>query len=51
VIEYLRPVRERYQQLAADVGYIESVLAQGAQKAAPLAAQTLQIVKERVGLG
>jgi len=51
VIEYLRPIRERYAELSAEPGYIEAVLQKGAEKAGPLAAQTLQTVKERVGLG
>ncbi len=51
VIEYLRPVRERYAALAADPGHVEALLRKGAEKAAPLAARTLQAVKERVGLG
>ena len=51
VIEYLRPIRTRYQELAADPGYVEAVLRQGAEKAAPAAARTMALVKERVGLG
>jgi len=51
VIEYLRPIRERYKELSAELGYIDSVLERGAEKAAPLAAETLGVVKERVGLG
>ena len=33
LIELLRPVRERYAELHADRGHVESVLAQGAAKA------------------
>jgi len=51
VIEYLRPIRERYAELAADPDYVEAVLQQGAEKAGPVAAKTLQTVKERMGLG
>ncbi len=50
-IEFLRPVRERYAELATDPGYIEQVLRDGAEKAGPVAARTLQKAKERVGLG
>ena len=51
VIEFLRPIRERYVQLEAAPDYVEQVLLTGADKAGPVAAATLQAVKERVGLG
>lgn len=51
VIEYLRPIRERYAVLAADPTRVDELLRQGAEKAAPLAAATLRRVQERLGLG
>ncbi len=51
VIEYLRPIRERYSELEAEPGYIDEVLRQGAERAGPVAAETLEMVTERVGLG
>ncbi|MFC1921596.1 tryptophan--tRNA ligase [Chloroflexota bacterium] len=51
VIEGLAPLQKRYQELTADAGYIDSLLAEGADKARPLAEKTLALVKERVGLG
>ncbi len=51
VIEFLRPIRERYAELEAAPDYIEALLHKGAEKAAPVAADTLATVKERVGLG
>ncbi|MFC2014833.1 tryptophan--tRNA ligase [Chloroflexota bacterium] len=51
VIEGLRPLQTRYQELTADPGYIDSLLTQGANRARPLAEKTLALVKERVGLG
>jgi tryptophanyl-tRNA synthetase len=49
VIEALRPLRNRYDQLTADMGYLDDVLRQGAERAESVAKQTLTIAKERVG--
>ncbi len=51
VVEGLRPLQTRYQELTADPSYIDSTLAEGANRARPLAEKTLALVKERVGLG
>jgi len=51
VIEGLRPLQERYQELTADPRRIDAILAEGAAKARPLAAKMLTEVKKRVGLG
>jgi tryptophanyl-tRNA synthetase len=51
VIEFLRPVRERYAKLEAEPGYVEGVLRRGAEKARPRAIQTLQTAKDRMGVG
>ena len=49
VIEFLRPVRERYEELAADPARIAGVLAEGAAKAQAIASKTLSEVYDRVG--
>lgn len=51
VVEGLRPLQTRYQELTADPGHIDSLLAEGANRARSLAEKTLALVKERVGLG
>jgi len=51
VIEGLRPLQERYQELTADPRRIDAILAEGAAKARPLAQKMLTEVKKRVGLG
>jgi tryptophanyl-tRNA synthetase len=51
VVEMLAPVRERYLELRADEQALEQVLADGAQRAHELAAQTLADVRERMGVG
>jgi tryptophanyl-tRNA synthetase len=51
VIEYLAPVRERYTELRADEGGLETILEDGAAKARDLAAGTLADVREAMGVG
>jgi tryptophanyl-tRNA synthetase len=51
VIEGLKPVQEKYAALTAEPGYLDSLMAKGADQARPLAEKTLDRVKERIGLG
>ena len=51
VVEYLAPVRERYEQLRADASALESILQDGAGSAQQIAARTLADVRERMGVG
>jgi tryptophanyl-tRNA synthetase len=51
VVEYLRPLQTRYAEFTADPAELDRILAIGADKARPLAEKTLQLAKERVGLG
>jgi tryptophanyl-tRNA synthetase len=51
VIEYLAPVRERYQELRADEAALEAVLEQGAAKARAIAAPTLVEARAAMGIG
>jgi tryptophanyl-tRNA synthetase len=51
VVEYLAPVRERYEQVRADEPSLEAVLAQGAEKARAIAADTLADVRTVMGVG
>jgi tryptophanyl-tRNA synthetase len=50
VVEYLRPVRERYAALADDPREIERALARGAERAREIAVPVLDDVRDRVGL-
>jgi tryptophanyl-tRNA synthetase len=50
-VEALRPLQSRYRELVAEPSYLETLLAEGAVRARPLAEKTLALVKERVGLG
>jgi len=51
VVEYLAPVRGRYQELRADEGELESILQDGARRAQEIAALTLAEVRGRMGVG
>ncbi len=51
VIDYLRPVAERYGDLRSDEAALESILADGAERARKIAGETLGDVRERMGVG
>jgi tryptophanyl-tRNA synthetase len=51
VIEYLAPVRERYEALRSDEAELERILADGAGRAQTIAADTLADVRDRMGVG
>lgn len=49
VVEFVRPLQERYHELAADPGTVSALLAKGADKARIVASQTLAKAKDAVG--
>src|SRR5947209_750890 len=51
VVAYLAPVRERYEELRADEGELERILAAGAEKARAIASDTLLDVRQAMGVG
>jgi len=51
VVEYLAPVRERYQVLRVDEDGLEAILQDGAQRAQAIASETLADVRARMGVG
>ena len=51
LLEFFGPARERRAQLDAKPGYVEEVLRTGAERLAPIAAETLAVVHDRMGLG
>jgi tryptophanyl-tRNA synthetase len=51
VVEYLRPVRERYHELRADEGELLRILRDGADRARAIASDTMRDVRERMGVG
>jgi tryptophanyl-tRNA synthetase len=51
LVEFIRPVRERYRELRPDESRIESVLEEGAGRARAIAIETMEDVRERMGIG
>jgi tryptophanyl-tRNA synthetase len=51
VVEWLTPVRERYEHLRADEAALERMLERGAEKARAMARETLVDVREVMGVG
>src|SRR5215218_9137678 len=51
VVEWLGPVRERYEELRGDEAALEDILAAGAEKARAMARETLADVREAMGVG
>jgi tryptophanyl-tRNA synthetase len=51
VVEYLAPVRQRYEELRADEAELERILEAGAEKARAIASETMVDVRERMGVG
>jgi tryptophanyl-tRNA synthetase len=51
VVEYLRPVRERYAELRRDESEMERTLSEGAAKARAIASPTVALARDRMGIG
>ncbi len=51
IVDYLGPVRQRYEELRGDQAELERILAAGAEKARALAAPTLAEVRAVMGVG
>ena len=49
VAEELRPIREEYDRLMADKGYLESCYREGAEKARAISQRTLDKVYKKIG--
>jgi tryptophanyl-tRNA synthetase len=50
VIETLKPIQERYRRITEDPGYLDDILAAGAERARTIAETTVREVRERVGV-
>jgi tryptophanyl-tRNA synthetase len=51
VVEFLAPVRQRYEELRPDEAALEDALSAGAEKARAIAADTLAEVRSVIGIG
>ena len=50
VVEKLEPIQKKFCELTADRDVIRGILRRGAERAAPMAEDTMKMVRERVGL-
>jgi len=50
LIQHLEPMQRRYREVSEDTGYIESILRDGADRVRPIAAETVELTKSRMGL-
>ena len=50
VISKVEPIQKRYNEIMSEPGFLASVLKQGAERVAPIADSTVQLVKQRMGL-
>jgi len=50
VIAHLEPLQKRYQEIVSEPGYVARVLREGAERVAPIANATVELVKKRMGL-
>jgi tryptophanyl-tRNA synthetase len=50
MIRFIAPIREKALAIQQDSAYLQKVMRSGAQKARESASQTLQLVKEAMGL-
>jgi tryptophanyl-tRNA synthetase len=51
VVEFLAPVRERYEELRPDQAALETTLEAGAEKARAIASETVAEVRDAMGIG
>jgi tryptophanyl-tRNA synthetase len=50
LVEDLKPIREKYNELTTNPSLVDAVLQKGRERVEPIAKQTLAIAKQRVGL-
>jgi tryptophanyl-tRNA synthetase len=50
VIAHLEPFQQRYHQIVSDASYLAGILRAGAERVAPIANSTVELVKQRMGL-
>jgi tryptophanyl-tRNA synthetase len=50
VVEFIRPLQDRYAQLAGDPGEVARILEVGAERAEAIAAPVMERVRNAVGL-
>ena len=50
VVSHLEPIQQRYREITADPAYLAGILEEGRARVAPIAAATLRLTKQRMGV-
>jgi tryptophanyl-tRNA synthetase len=50
VIAHIEPFQQRYKQIVSEPGYLDGILREGAERVAPIANDTVRLVKKQMGL-
>ncbi|HWR53159.1 MAG TPA: tryptophan--tRNA ligase [Bryobacteraceae bacterium] len=50
VVSQLEPLQQRYREIIGEPGYVDRILREGAERVAPIANDTVALVKQRMGL-
>jgi len=50
VVAGLEPLQQRYQEITAEPGYLQSVLREAANRVSPIANETVRLTKQRMGI-
>lgn len=50
VVTHLEPLQKRYREIVAEPGYLAGILRSSAERVAPIANSTVELVKSRMGL-
>ena len=50
VVSHLEPIQRRYREITADPGFLAGILEEGRARVAPIAAATLRLTKQRMGV-
>jgi tryptophanyl-tRNA synthetase len=50
VIAHIEPFQARYRSIVSEPGYLDGILREGAERVAPIANDTVRLVKQRMGL-
>ena len=49
-VSQIEPLQKRYHEIVSEPGYVDRILREGAERVAPIANSTVEIVKRRMGL-
>ena len=50
VVSHLEPIQKRFAEITSDPGYLAGVLEEGRARVAPIAEQTVELTKQRMGV-